>query len=31
MPQNVGGRGWRVDPESGVKVMPELWAELLEW
>ena len=31
MPQNVGGRGWRVDPESGAKVMPELWAELLEW
>jgi hypothetical protein len=30
MPQNGGGRGWSTG-ESGERVMPELWAELLEW
>ena len=28
---NGGGKGWTKDPDSGVKVMPELWAELLDW
>jgi len=28
--QNGGGRGWKVD-ESGEKVMPDLWGELLDW
>ena len=31
MPQNGGGRGWVVDPDTGQKQMPELWRELLEW
>ena len=30
MPQNGGGRGWSTG-ESGERVMPELWGELLEW
>jgi hypothetical protein len=29
--QNGGGKGWQWDPESGQKVMPDLWVELLEW
>jgi hypothetical protein len=28
---NGGGKGWSKDPDSGVKVMPGLWAELLDW
>ncbi len=31
MPQNGGGRGWKVDPDSGAKVMPEQWATFLDW
>jgi len=31
MAQNGGGRGWRTDPETGEKVMPELWQAFLEW
>jgi hypothetical protein len=31
MPHNGGGRGWTVDEETGEKVMPEQWQELLEW
>ena len=31
MPQNGGGRGWLWDEETGEKVMPPLWQELLEW
>ena len=31
MAQNGGGRGWWTDPETGEKVMPELWQAFLEW
>ena len=31
MPQNGGGRGWKTDPDSGEKVMPEQWGEFLDW
>ena len=31
MAQNGGGRGWLTDPETGEKVMPELWQAFLEW
>ena len=31
MPQNGGGRGWATDPDTGEKVMPQQWAEFLEW
>tara|TARA_R100000908_G_C3613799_1_gene62680 strand:- start:2 stop:448 length:447 start_codon:yes stop_codon:yes gene_type:complete len=31
MPQNGGGRGWKTDPDSGEKVMPEQWIEFLDW
>ena len=31
MPQNGGGKGWLTDPESGQKVMPEVWASFLDW
>jgi hypothetical protein len=31
MAQNGGGRGWMTDPETGEKVMPELWQAFLEW
>ena len=31
MPQSGGGRGWLWDEETGEKVMPLLWQELLEW
>lgn len=31
MPQNGGGRGWSWDEESGRKVMPDSWKELLDW
>ena len=31
MAQNGGGRGWMVDPETGEKMMPELWQAFLEW
>ena len=31
MPQNGGGKGWQWDEESGEKVMPPLWQELLDW
>jgi hypothetical protein len=31
MPQNGGGRGWRTDPDSGEKVMPDQWDEFLDW
>ena len=31
MPQNGGGRGWVVDPDTGQKQMPTLWKELLDW
>ena len=31
MPQNGGGKGWQWDEESGEKVMPALWQELLDW
>lgn len=29
--QNGGGKGWKYDPEEGGKVMPEGWAEFLDW
>ena len=29
MAQNGGGRGWLTDPETGEKVMPELWQAFL--
>jgi len=31
MAQNGGGRGWKTDPETGSKVMPEWWTDLLDW
>jgi len=31
MAQNGGGRGWLTDPETGEKVMPDLWQAFLEW
>ena len=31
MAQNGGGRGWLTDPETGEKVMPEMWALFLDW
>lgn len=31
MPQNGGGKGWQWDEESGEKVMPPLWQDLLDW
>ena len=31
MAQNGGGKGWKTDEESGVKVMPDRWADLLDW
>ena len=31
MAQNGGGRGWLTDPETGEKVMPEMWVSFLDW
>jgi len=31
MAQNGGGKGWKIDPETGIKVMPKQWRNLLEW
>ena len=31
MAQNGGGRGWRTDPETGEKVMPDSWKAFLDW
>jgi hypothetical protein len=31
MPNNGGGRGWATNPDTGEKVMPEQWAEFLDW
>ena len=31
MPQNGGGKGWRTDPETGEKVMPDSWKAFLDW
>ena len=31
MPKNGGGKGWVWDEDSGSKVMPELWTNLLDW
>ena len=31
MAQNGGGRGWKFDEATGVRVMPDWWAELLDW
>ena len=31
MARNGGGRGWLTDPETGEKVMPEMWASFLDW
>tara|TARA_R110002020_G_C16088656_1_gene757699 strand:- start:428 stop:886 length:459 start_codon:yes stop_codon:yes gene_type:complete len=31
MPQNGGGKGWQWNEESGEKIMPPLWQELLDW
>jgi hypothetical protein len=31
MAQNGGGRGWKVDPDSGEKIMPKSWQNLLDW
>ena len=31
MAQNGGGKGWKEDPETGMKVMPDKWKEFLEW
>jgi len=31
MPKNGGGKGWRVDPDTGEKLMPDMWKSLLDW
>ena len=31
MPQNGGGKGWVTNPDTGEKIMPELWKSFLEW
>ena len=31
MAQNGGGRGWKTDVETGEKVMPGWWSDLLDW
>ena len=31
MVQNGGGKGWKADPETCVKVMPDKWKAFLEW
>lgn len=31
MPRNGGGRGVRVDSETGERVLPELWSEFIDW
>ena len=31
MPKNGGGKGWVWNEDSGSKVMPESWANLLDW
>jgi len=31
MARNGGGRGWLTDPETGEKVMPEMWVSFLDW
>ena len=31
MPANGGGNGWTWDEESGERIMPPLWQDLLEW
>ena len=29
--QNGGGKGWKTDPDSGKKIMPKAWRDLLDW
>ena len=31
MAQNGGGRGWLTDEETGEKIMPKKWKNLLDW
>lgn len=31
MAQNGGGKGWKEDPSSGEKVMPDRWGSFLDW
>ena len=31
MAQNGGGKGWKTDPDTGTKIMPEVWQGLLDW
>jgi len=31
VPANGGGNGWTWDEESGERIMPPLWQDLLEW
>ena len=31
MAQNGGGKGWKADPETGEKIMPKKWSNLLDW
>lgn len=31
MAQNGGGKGWKEDPSSGEKVMPDRWESFLDW
>ena len=31
MAQNGGGKGWKTDPETGEKVMPDTWKKYLDW
>jgi hypothetical protein len=31
MARNGGGKGWKTDPETGEKIMPKKWKDLLDW
>tara|TARA_R100000781_G_scaffold55898_1_gene36388 strand:- start:20 stop:478 length:459 start_codon:yes stop_codon:yes gene_type:complete len=31
MAQNGGGKGWQTDEETGEKIMPKKWKDLLDW
>ena len=31
MAKNGGGKHWKTDPETGLKVMPKKWKDLLDW
>jgi len=31
MAKNGGGKQWKADPETGEKIMPKKWKDLLDW